>query len=90
MTPQQKKRREYFKNGRKLLREAFGGYYYFSSIEGILSDEEADKVENILDKGEVKYNEHPLKLSKWRSYVWSHADIRDKVCKVAEWMYVDK
>ena len=67
------------KCGKRLLVHALDGFYYF----------EDDKVEDLLDKALLKFQNKINWRKLVRSYLWSFQDIRFKICQAGFDMWAD-
>lgn len=63
------------KFGKKLLGYALDNFYFFDN----------DEIENIIDRMELKYKRRGRVAV--RSSIWSHENIRAKICQIATKMY---
>lgn len=68
-------RKQFLKNGKKILGFALDGLYYF----------EDDEIENLIDLAEIKL---AIKgRAAIRSWIFSHERIRNKICEIGSDIY---
>lgn len=67
----------YNKCGKKIFGYALDNLYFF----------EDDKIEDLLDKALLKFQNRPDWRKATRAYLWSFQDIRNKICDVGYEIY---